>query len=377
MVRYAVVVLVLLAAADARARDQPCAGGSDPLPIGAAIAPPSRPAPASRPRSSRRSGLPAAAIPASPAIVDVWLATLAPGEAIASETRAFPPSIVADVVLGGELIVRSAGRVLVQRAAGLEEVAPNTVVTIHPDEAIIYVDNQAAQSFRNPGRGTLTALSVGVNLRRPALDVHGGGGGPGGLGALRPRRARPDRRGGTAHGTAGGASPGVWSGRACPACFRGGGGRGPGGGHDAHRRGPPPAARFGPGQVVGFRTLDASERLQVRNAGVRSLVLLQVTLGAERTATPMAGPPRPRKWPVMAPGTVPGLAAADTSRGGNTRGVSAVNVNCEQRIVLRRSSLARSGDGSSIPRATDYLRRGCFEKRRLPRDSRRTLPPAL
>ena len=40
--------------------------------------------------------------------------------------------------------------------------APATVVTIHPGEAVIYVDNQAAQTFRNPGRSPLTALSFGV-----------------------------------------------------------------------------------------------------------------------------------------------------------------------------------------------------------------------
>ena len=85
-----------------------------------------------------------------------------PGQELGFATGASPPSIVVDVVLSGALLVLSEGRVQVQRAAGLEEVAPATVVTIHPGEAVIYVDNQAAQTFRNPGRSTLTALSFGV-----------------------------------------------------------------------------------------------------------------------------------------------------------------------------------------------------------------------
>ena len=64
-------------------------------------------------------------------------------------------------------MVLSKGRVQVQRAEGLEEVAPDTVVTIHPGEAVIYVDNQAAQTFRNPGRSTLTAISFGVFSAAP------------------------------------------------------------------------------------------------------------------------------------------------------------------------------------------------------------------
>ncbi len=111
--------------------------------------------------------LPVPAIPPSPAIVDVWLATLSPGQEIGFATGASPPSIVADVVLSGELMVLSEGRVQVQRAEELEEVAPDTVVTVHPGEAIIYVDNQAEQTFRNPGRSTLTALSFGVFSAAP------------------------------------------------------------------------------------------------------------------------------------------------------------------------------------------------------------------
>jgi hypothetical protein len=68
---------------------------------------------------------------------------------------------------------------------------------------------------------------------------------------------------------------------------------------------PPPAERVGPGQVLRFRTLGAGERLQLHNPEAQPLVLLQVTLGADQTATPETEPPRPRKWPVSAPDAVP------------------------------------------------------------------------
>jgi hypothetical protein len=321
MVRYAVVVLVLLALlmrvpVTSRAQE------ASPLPAGEAIATPVSPSTGITTEVLAEIRLPAAAIPASPAIVDVWLATLAPGEAIAFETGASPPSIVADIVLGGELIVRSAGRVLVQRAAGLEEVAPNTMVTIHPDEAIIYVDNRAAQSFRNPGRGTLTALSVGVFSAAPPSTFTAGAVGQAdwarsGLAGRDltvaverltvPPGARlpafvPDVRAPRVFVVAQGVARSVVTTPTGAAL--------------------PTAERFGPGQVIGFRTLDAGERLQVRNAGVRSLGLLRVTLGADPAATLVAGPPPTSE--VARHGAWDGARARrrPTPRGAATRVVS-------------------------------------------------------
>ena len=147
-----------------------------------------------------------------------------PGEELGFATGASPPSIVADVVLSGELMVLSEGRVRIQRGEGLEEVAPDTVVTIHPGEAIIYVDNQAAQTFRNPGRRDAHGAQLRGLLRRSPVDVHGGAGEPGGLGTLRSGRARSDRHGGTAHAATGGRTPRVRAGCARPARLRGGGG---------------------------------------------------------------------------------------------------------------------------------------------------------
>ena len=315
MVRYAAVVLFLLplltrVPVTSRAQE------ACPLPTGAAIATPVSPSTGITTETLAEVRLPAAAIPASPAIVDVWLATLAPGEAIAFATRASPPSIVADVVLGGALIVRSAGRVLVQRAEGLKEVPPNTVVTIHPDEAIIYVDNQAAQSFRNPGRGTLTAISFGVFSSAPPSTFTAG-----------PVNQQDWARSGLAGRDLtvavdrltvppGASLPAFVPDVRAPRVFVVAEGMAQAVVTTTTGAALPPAERFGPGQVIGFRTLGEGERLQVRNAGVRPLVLLQVTLGAAHAATPVAGPDRPRKWSVTAPGTVLGLAAARRCQAG-------------------------------------------------------------
>ena len=47
---------------------------------------------------------------------------------------------------------------------------------------------------------------------------------------------------------------------------------------------PPSAQRFGPGQVIGFRTLGEGEQLQLRNPEAQPLVLLQVTVRADNAA---------------------------------------------------------------------------------------------
>jgi hypothetical protein len=59
-----------------------------------------------------------------------------------------------------------------------------------------------------------------------------------------------------------------------------------------------------------FQTLDIGEQLHLRNDEDRPLVLLQATLSADHTATPVVEPHRLRKWPVSAPDTVLGLANA-------------------------------------------------------------------
>lgn len=239
--------------------------------------------------------LPESVIPPSPAIVDVWLATLSPGQELGFATGASPPSIVADVVLSGQLMVLSKGRVQVQRAAELEEVAPDTVVTIHPGEAIIYIENQAEQTFRNPGRNTLTAISFGIFSAAPPSTFTAGPvsqedwerSGLAGQdltvtverltlppGANLPAFV-PDARAPRVFVVAEGVAQAAIitpTGTASP------------------------ADRFGAGQVIGFRALAAGERLQLGNTETEPLVLLQVTISAQHAPTRV-----PSKLPSQAP----------------------------------------------------------------------------
>ena len=297
MVRCAVGVLFLLTlltvgSLTSRAQE------ASPLPAGTAIASPIASSTAITTEVLAEIRLPAAALPPSPAIVDVWLATLAPGQALAFATGASPPSIVADVVLSGSLTVRSEGRVQIQRAEKFEEVAPNTVVTIHPDEAVIYIDNQAAQAFRNPGREMLTAISFGIFSAAPPStftqgavsqedwDRSGLAGQDlivsverfmlppqGSLPAFVPDVQRP-RIFVVAEGVAHSAI--IAPGEATPTA----------------------AIPFAAGETIGFQTLDPSEQRHLRNDEDQPLVLLQVTLSPDHPAPPEATPHRLPKWPV-------------------------------------------------------------------------------
>jgi len=271
---------------------------ASPLPAGTKIASPIASSTAITTEVLAEIRLPAATLPPSPAIVDVWLATLAPGQALAFATGASPPSIVVDVVLSGALTVRSEGRVQIQRAEGVEEVAPNTIVTIHPDEAVIYIDNQAAQAFRNPGKEMLTAISFGIfSAAPPSTFTQGelsqqdwersGLAGQdltvtverltvppqGGLPAFVPDVQRP-RIFVVAEGVAHSAiiAPGEST--------------------------PTAAIPFAAGETIGFQTLDPGEQRHLRNDEDQPLVLLQVTLNADHPAPPVPGPHRLPKWPA-------------------------------------------------------------------------------
>jgi mannose-6-phosphate isomerase-like protein (cupin superfamily) len=269
---------------------------ASPIPTGSVRATPVAPGAEITTEALATIRLPASAIPPPPAIVDVWLATLSPGQEIGFETGASPPSIVADVVLGGQLMVLSEGRVHVQRAAGLEEVAPETVVTIHPGEAIIYVDNQAEQTFRNPGRSTLTAISFGFFSAAPPSTFTAG-----------PVSQEDWERSGLAGRDltvtverltvpAGDELPAFVPDVRAPRVFVVAEGVAqseivtPDGGTL------PTAERFGPGQVIPFRTLGARERLRLRNTEAEPLVLLQVTVSADD-----ASPFVPGKLPLPTP----------------------------------------------------------------------------
>jgi mannose-6-phosphate isomerase-like protein (cupin superfamily) len=258
---------------------------ASPIPSGSGRATPVSPGAEIATEALATIRLPASTIPPSPAIVDVWLATLSPGQQIGFASGASPPSIVVDVVLSGELMVLSKGRVRVQRAAEIKEVAPDTVVTIHPGQAVIYIDNQAEQTFRNPGRSTLTAISFGVYSASPPSTFTDG-----------PVSQEDWERSGLAgHDLTvtvdrltvppGASLPAFVPDVRAPRVFMVAEGVAqsetvtPGGTTSG------PADRFGAGQVIRFRTLGSGERLQLRNTEDQPLVLLQVTLRADDAPT--------------------------------------------------------------------------------------------
>jgi hypothetical protein len=305
MVRYAFVVLLMLTPLlsvplTSHARQ------ATPVPTAAEIATPVPTSTGITTETLAEIRLPAAAIPPSPAIVDVWLATLRPGEELAFETGASPPSIVADVVLSGEFTVLSEGRLQVQRGTGRQDVPANSVVTIRPNQAVIYVDNQAAQTFRNTGRGMLTAISFGIFSAAPPSTFTEGAvsqqdwersGLAGQDLIVSVERLTVPPRGSLPEFDPDVEAPWIFvvaEGVAQRAIITPGGAT------------PTPVVPFARGETIRFQTLDDGEQLHLRNDEDQPLVLLRVILSADRTATPVPTPDRLPKWPVSAPGTVPG-----------------------------------------------------------------------
>jgi mannose-6-phosphate isomerase-like protein (cupin superfamily) len=288
-----VLILVMLMSVPLTSRAQ----DASPIPTGTVKATPVVPSAAIATEALATIRLPAATIPPPPAIVDVWLATLSPGQELGFSTGASPPSIVADVVLSGELMVLSKGRVQIQNVEGLEEVAPDTVVTVHPGETVIYVDNQAEQTFRNPGRSTLTAISFGVYSAAPPSTFTEG-----------PVSQEDWERSGLAgHDLTvtverltvppGASLPAFVPDVRVPRVFAVADGVAQAEIMMPDGASSPMAERFGEGQVIKFRMLGAGERLQLRNIETQPLVLLQVTLSAEDAPTDV-----PSKLPVQAAG---------------------------------------------------------------------------
>jgi hypothetical protein len=305
MVRYAfrvLLMLTLLMSVSLTSRAQE----ASPIPTGVEIATPISPGTDVTTETLAEIRLPAAVIPPSPAIVDVWLATLAPGQEIGFETGASPPSIVADVVLSGEFTVLSEGRLQVQRAAGRQDVPANTVVTIHPDEAIIYVDNQAEQTFRNTGRGTLTAISFGIFSAAPPSTFTEGAVSQedwerSGL-AGQDLTVRVERLTLPPQASLPAFVPDVRT----PRIFVVAEGVAQWAIIPPDGATPTAAVPFGRRESIRFQTLEHGEQLQLHNNEDQPLVLLQVTLSADQTATPVDEPGRLPKWPVSTPATVHG-----------------------------------------------------------------------
>jgi mannose-6-phosphate isomerase-like protein (cupin superfamily) len=237
--------------------------------------------------------LPATANPPLPARLDVWLWGLTPGEELRFETGDAPPSIAADVVLAGAYTVRSEGRLQVQRATGLEEVPPGTTVTVHPGEAVIYVENQAAQVLRNPGDEPAQAISFGAFAAAPSADAtletvsqadweRSGLAGQD-LTVTVERLTLPPRS----------SLPPVVPDVHAPRVFVVEEGEAQWVLLAPARATPPaPAAiPFGREQTIAFQPLPPGEQLQLRNDEDQPLVLLQVTISTADAATPVAATP--------------------------------------------------------------------------------------
>jgi hypothetical protein len=204
------------------------------------------------------------------------------------------------------LTVLSEGRIQVQRAAGREDVPANTVVTIHPEEAVIYVDNQAAQTFRNPGRRMLTAVSFGVFSAAPPSTFTEGevsqedwerSGLAGQDLTVRVERTTVPPQGSLPPFVPDVQTPRIFvvaDGLAKRSIIPAGGAT------------PTAATPIAPGETMSFQSLGNGEQLQLHNDEDQPLVLLQVTLSADHPATPAAEPRRLPKWPLSAPGRGPG-----------------------------------------------------------------------
>jgi hypothetical protein len=235
--------------------------------------------------------LPATANPPLPAVFDAWVWSLIPGEELRFETGDAPPSIAVDVVLAGEYAVRSEGRLQVQRATGREEVPPGTDVTVHPGEAVIYVENQAAQLIRNAGDEPARALSFGVFSAAPPSGITQG-----------PVRKEDWERSGLAGQDLlvsverltlppGSSLPAFVPDVQTPRIFAVAEGVAQWAILAPDRATPPAPVSFSREQVIAFQTLRAGEQLQLRNDEDQPLVLLQVTVTAADAATSVAATP--------------------------------------------------------------------------------------
>ncbi|MDF3040513.1 MAG: hypothetical protein K0Q71_3219 [Thermomicrobiales bacterium] len=228
----------------------------------------------------------AEAMPALPAIFDAWTGRLAPGESLEFPSYEPSVSIAADVVVEGEYAAQSEGRMQLQRGGAIEEVEPGTEMSLGMGDAVVYVENAAAQQMRNPGdtetrvvtfgvfsvappvleypgvvsrtdweRSGLAESDVAVTVERVTIPA-------GGRLALEPDSTAP-RFYAVHEGTV------EWA--------------------LTQPDGQMPVLRFFPGQMIRFRALDEGQMLELRNPGAEPVVLLQLTLGpsAAAAATPV------------------------------------------------------------------------------------------
>ncbi len=104
----------------------------------------------------------AEAMPEEDAGFDAWMSVFEPDEELAFPSYGSQISIAADVVIGGDYGAQSEGRMQRQRDGTVEEITPGTEVALSSGDAVVYVENSAAQQVRNPGDTVTETVSFGV-----------------------------------------------------------------------------------------------------------------------------------------------------------------------------------------------------------------------
>jgi hypothetical protein len=217
------------------------------------------------------------AMPEEDASFDAWLGYWGPEEGIEFPSYAPQVSIAADVVLSGAQISQSEGRMQLQRKGTTEEIAPGTEVTLDPGDAVVYVENSAAQELRNPGETPTETISFGVfsNVTATAMshaDWEQSGVAMGDFAVIVDRITlspgasldpyHPDLAEPTLFAVSAGELQLDVVSSDAPSESRA-------------------TLRFLPGQLIPFRSLAADMQFVLRNAGNDPLTLIQLTLTRE------------------------------------------------------------------------------------------------
>jgi mannose-6-phosphate isomerase-like protein (cupin superfamily) len=230
-----------------------------------------------------------AAMPQQPAVFDGWSGYYDPGDSAEYPSYAPAISIAADLVVDGQFAAQSAGRMQLQRHGTIEEVTPGTEAALGPGDAVVYVENSAAQKTRNPGKTPTDTISFGVfSVAPPATDYPGmvnkddwsrSGLSGKDVAVVVERLTLPP----------GASLPAVTPDPAAPRFYAVQ--EGTAEWVLARSNGDTPTLHFYPGQMIRFRSLPPGETITLRNPGSEPLVLLQLSLAPAQSgaaSTPVA-----------------------------------------------------------------------------------------
>ncbi|HEU0116803.1 MAG TPA: hypothetical protein VFQ80_19070, partial [Thermomicrobiales bacterium] len=97
---------------------------------------------------------PVTRLPQGSAAVEFWLTTWEPGDTYLASEYHPTVSVGGDLVLSGAYGARSDGDVIAWRDGRKVDVPRNQEVVLHPDDAIVYLDNAANEWLRDAGDTT-------------------------------------------------------------------------------------------------------------------------------------------------------------------------------------------------------------------------------